>query len=125
MTQISFVPGGGGGHFLWRPYQMLEKKKRGKRVSKSGVGAERADREKGVEIAKNGGGGGAKGIQIAMIRVLGMRSYVEMVGNFKTTCILILTSNQRQKSSELKRQIRAKHKKMLTLNNSLGSRSQN
>ena len=33
---------------------MLEKKIRGKRVSKSGVGAEHADREKGVKIAKMG-----------------------------------------------------------------------
>ena len=45
--------GGGGGHFHRRPYQMLEKRELGKRVSKSGVGAERADREKGVKIAKN------------------------------------------------------------------------
>ena len=46
--------GGGGGHFHWRPYQMFEKKKkRGKKVSKSGVGVERAVREKGVKIAKN------------------------------------------------------------------------
>ena len=37
---------------------MLERKKRGESVSKSGVGAERADREKGVKISKNGGGGG-------------------------------------------------------------------
>ena len=36
------------GHFHWRPYQMLDKKK-GKRVSKSGV---RAVPEKGVKIAK-------------------------------------------------------------------------
>ena len=33
---------------------MFEKKERGKVVSKSRVGAERADREKGVKIAKNG-----------------------------------------------------------------------
>ena len=37
---------------------MLEKKKHRKGVSKSGVGAERADREKGVKIMKNGGGKG-------------------------------------------------------------------
>ena len=35
---------------------MLErlKKKRGKRVSKSGVGAESADREKGINMTENG-----------------------------------------------------------------------
>ena len=74
---------------------MLEKKKkRGKGVSKLGVGAERADREKGVKITKNGG----KGIQIAMIRVLAMRSYVERV---RMICTLILASSQCQKTSEL------------------------
>ena len=54
-----------GGHFHWRPYQMLERKKRGKRVSKSGVGAESADREKGIKITEKR----EHGIQIAMIRV--------------------------------------------------------
>ena len=72
---------------------MREEKNGGKRVSKSGVGAERADREKGVKIAKMG----KRCIQIAMIRVLAMRPYVERVG--KTTCTLIWTSNQRQKTS--------------------------
>ena len=78
---------------------MLEKKKkRVKMVSKSGVGAER---EKGVKNAKNG----RKGyIHIAMIRILAMRSNVEI-------CTLILTSNERHKTSELKLQIRSKHKK--------------
>ena len=52
---------------------MLEKKKRGKRVSKSGVGAERAP------IAKNG----EKGIQITMIRGQAVGLYVERVGNFR------------------------------------------
>ena len=51
-------PGGGGGGVSvpmhWRPYQMLEKKKRVGRVSKSGVVAERAEHEKGVKNAKNG-----------------------------------------------------------------------
>ena len=47
--------GGGGGHFHWRPYQILEREKpRGIRVSKSGVGAESADREKGIKITENG-----------------------------------------------------------------------
>ena len=49
--------GGGGG--------------RGKRVSKSGVGAERADREKSVKITTNW----EKGIQITMIRVQGVGLY--------------------------------------------------
>ena len=42
-----------GGHFHWRPYipDARGKKHRVKRVSKSGVGAER---EKGVKAAKNG-----------------------------------------------------------------------
>ena len=50
--------GGGGGHFHWGPYQMLEEKKRGKRVSNSGVGAECTDREKGVKIEGKKGGKG-------------------------------------------------------------------
>ena len=54
---------------------MLEERK--KRVkSKSGVGAER---EKGVKTRKMG----EKGIQIAMIRILAMRSNVERVGNLR------------------------------------------
>ena len=57
---------------------MLErkKKKRVNRVSKSGVDAER---EKGVKTRKMG----EKGIQIAMIRIISMRSNVEMVGNIR------------------------------------------
>ena len=74
---ICTVPGGGGGHFHWRAYQRGEK--RGKGVSKSGVGAERADRKKGVKMAKKG----EKGIQIGVIRVLATRSYVEMVGKLR------------------------------------------
>ena len=35
-------------------YQMLEKQNAGERVSKSGVGAESADREKGTKITENG-----------------------------------------------------------------------
>ena len=63
------LPGGGG--------------KRGKRVSKSEVGAERADREKGVKSTKVGGGGGGGGIQITMIRVQHVGLYVERVGNLR------------------------------------------
>ena len=61
---------------------MLEKEKRVKRVSKSGVGTER---ENGVKNATNGGGGGGggEGIQIAMIRILAMRSNVERVDNLR------------------------------------------
>ena len=51
------------------------------------VGAERADREKGVKIAKNGG----KGIKIAMIRVLEMGLYVKRVALVKTIRTLLLT----------------------------------
>ena len=54
---------GGGGYCHWRLYQMRakkKKKKRGKGVCFSGVNAERADREKGVKIAKMGGGGGGR-----------------------------------------------------------------
>ena len=81
------------------------RKKTRKRVSKSGVGA---DREKGIKFAKNGVKGSKPYIQTTMIRVLAMRSYMERIGN------LIFTSNQRQKTSELKLQIHAKHKKYLT-----------
>ena len=48
---------GEGGHFHWRPYQMIEGEKRGERISKSGVGAERANLKKGVKIGGNGGKG--------------------------------------------------------------------
>ena len=54
--------------------------KRGERVSKSGVGAERTDREKGVKIAKIGG----KGIHYPnhyTIRVQAVGLYVESLGN--------------------------------------------
>ena len=37
---------------------MLEKKKQGEKVSKSGVGAERAGREKGVKIRRKKSGKG-------------------------------------------------------------------
>ena len=63
----------GEGSLPLEAYQMLEKKTNAEMGIQSGVGAER---EKGVKIAKNG----EKGIQIAMIRVLAMRSYVERVG---------------------------------------------
>ena len=59
---------------------MLEKEIRVKRVSKSGVGTER---ENGVKNATNWGGGGGEGIQIAMIRILAMRSNVERVDNLR------------------------------------------
>ena len=53
-----------------------EKKNGGKGNPNQGVGAER---EKGVKNAKKG----EKGIQIAMIRILAMRSNVERVGNLR------------------------------------------
>ena len=59
---------------------MLEKKKHVKRVSKSGVGAER---EKGVKTRKIGG----KVIQITLISILAMRSNVERVGKALVTTI--------------------------------------
>ena len=73
----------------------------GKGYRNQGWGQERVDREKGVKIAKNGGKGypnhydqsSSRGI----IRGKGRQS--------KTTCTLILTSNQRHKTSELKHQI--------------------
>ena len=53
---------------------------------------------------------GKKGIRIAMIRVQAV--YVEWVGNFRQHVSLILTTNQRHKTSELKPLIRVKpHKK--------------
>ena len=91
---------GGGGHFHWRPYQMLEKKC-GKGVSKSGVGAE----ERVSKSRKMGG----KGIKI---RVQAVGLYVERIGNLRQHVTLILTSNQRQKTSALKPQIRVKAQKM-------------
>ena len=56
---------------------------------------------------------GEKGIQIDMIRDLAMRSYLERVGNVKTTSTSMLTSNERQKTNELKLNIRSNHKQML------------
>ena len=52
----------------------------------SGVGAERAGREKGVKIAQKMK---KRGIQFATIGVLATRLHVERVG--KTRCTLILT----------------------------------
>ena len=62
----------------------------------SGVGAERSDRENGCQKREKYGKRVSK-IQIAMIRVQTVGLYVEMVGYFKATCTLILTSNQRHK----------------------------
>ena len=57
---------------------------------------------------------GENGIQIAMIRILVFRSNVERVGNLRQhVYTFILTSNERQKISELKLQIRSIHKKCL------------
>ena len=68
--------GGGGGVISIGGRTRCSRKNGGKGVSKSGVGAERAIREKGVNIAKNRG---KRGIQIAMISVLAMRSNLERV----------------------------------------------
>ena len=75
--------GGGGGSLPLKAVPDARENKRGKRVSNSGVGAERADREKGVKMAKNGGGGGGEGIQIVMIRVQALGLYVERVGKLR------------------------------------------
>ena len=122
--------GGGGGYFHWRPYQMLEKKKkRVKRVSKSGVGAER---EKGVKNANNGRKGYPNRYDQNSIA---MRSNVERVSNLRqhvhSFWLQMNVIKPGHKTSELKLQIRSKHTHMhthtqlLKLNNSLGSRSQN
>ena len=76
---------------------MLEKKTRKRGIHNQGW-ARNARIAKRVSKSRKIG---EKGIQIAMIGILAMRSYVEMVGNeFKTTCTLILTSNQRHKTSK-------------------------
>ena len=80
LTLIVPRGGGGGGFTPIEGRTRCARRKTRKTVSKSGVGAERADREKGVQIAKMGGGGG-EGIQIAMIRVQVMRLYVERMSN--------------------------------------------
>ena len=58
---------------------MLEKTTRKKGIQIRGGRAERAERENGVKNAKMG----ENGIQIAMIRILAMRSSVEGVGNLR------------------------------------------
>ena len=60
--------GGGGGGGVSLPLEAVpdaREKKRRKGLSKSLVGAESADHEKGIKIMENG----ENGIQIAMIRV--------------------------------------------------------
>ena len=70
--------GGGGGSLPLEAVPDDRENKTRKRVSKSGVGAERADGEKGVKSRQMG----KKGIQIAMIRVLS-RTYAERVGKLR------------------------------------------
>ena len=48
------IPGGGGVTTIGGNTRCSRGKNAEKGISKSGVGAERADREKGVKIAKNG-----------------------------------------------------------------------
>ena len=72
------APGGGGGHFHWRPYQMLEgKKTRQKGIKIKGAWARNANRVSKTRKMEE------KGIQIAIIRILAMRSNVERVGNLR------------------------------------------
>ena len=87
---------------------MLEREKnRGKGYQNQGW-ARNARYAKRVSKSRKIGG---NGIKIAMTRVLAMRSNLERVGHLRQHVQLILTSNERQKTSELKLQIRSKHKK--------------
>ena len=79
LSCVTPPPPGGGVRLPLEAVPDEREEKPVKRVSKSGVGAERADREKGVKIARMR----EKGIQIAMIRVLAMRSYVERVDKLR------------------------------------------
>ena len=66
---------------------MLGKKPRKKGIQIRGVGAERTAAKRVSKSRKTG----KRGIQISMIRILAMRSYVERV--FKTTCTFLLQMN--------------------------------
>ena len=65
------------------------------------MGAERADREKGVKIAKNGGGGG-EGYPNHYDQSSSRGIICGKGRSFKTICTSIFTPNQRQKTGELK-----------------------
>ena len=73
--------GGGGGHCHWRLNQIRGKETR-KRIYFSAGPTRIAKR-----VSKSQKKIGEKGMQITMIRVLAMRSYVERVGNLRHMCI--------------------------------------
>ena len=103
--------GGGGGHFHWRPYQMLEKKNAEKGYPNQGW-ARNAWITKRVSKSRKIG---KMGIQITIDQSSSRGIICGKGRQFKTTCVLIFTSNQHKKTSELFSKICVKAQKMLAL----------